>query len=109
MKIYFIMNWIVSKGMFEEHDNLFKIWVRYMEDEMGLKTKYIRPPQGPEGSRVLILEFDEFEDYEDYLDKFYQDEENQVFRDEWLGYIEINTCRTTFWKKSIPQDLEEIR
>jgi len=30
-------------------------------------------------------------------------------RDEWLGHIELNTCRTTFWRKEIPEDLEEIR
>jgi len=102
------MIWIVSEGRIEEHDGVFKRWVRYMEDEKGLKTKCFRPPHGSEGSRVLILEFDEFEDYRNHLENYYKDEENRRFRDEWLGYIELQTCRTTFWRKQIPEDIEEI-
>lgn len=108
MKSYFIMTWIASKERIEEHDRLFKRWVRYMEDEKGLKAKYFRQPQGPEGSRGLIIEFEEFKDYKDYLEKFYQDEENRKLRDEWLEHIELHTCRTTFWRKQIAEDIEEI-
>ena len=99
MGFFYVQTWTVSKGKYEEHEELAKKLMQYVGSKFGKKSRYFHQRYGPIGARVHIFEFKDDDEFHSFWDKFDNDEKAVNFRRKWYELIDTASWRAVFWNE----------
>jgi len=99
MGFLYVQTWTVSKGKFEEHDELVKKMRRDLPSVFGMRGRVFLQRYGPLGARVLIMEYKDDDEFRSFFDKFNKNEKAVKLRSKWRELIDTASWRAVFWNE----------
>ena len=101
MGLWYVQTWTVTKGKFDEHEEIMRRMQKDIHErpELDKTMEYFIKQFGPMGGRVMILKFDSLAESENFFAKIdkMENEEDFYLRKEWRECIDYNTWKGFFW------------